>query len=246
MASLVTRSIFLVLLLLLAVPAYAEDAAPAPAAEVKAEEAAPEVTQGMKEHQKSAQKVFDLTKAVVEGITPEEQKHFFLMYSNYNLLGTVKMVQGDVGNAVEACGKENPEMKQALDARHKEWATAIAPVMKEADANVNNMVEAQEYAKVGKIREIFAGLDKTRDLASKQVEKTPVTTKEACAYLQDKMSDTQENFIRLLRTTLVSAPQVIQPDPPKKEEAAPAPVAEPAVEPAPISDPAPAPDAKKE
>ncbi len=87
----------------------------------------------------------------------------------------------------------------------------------EAEANVDNMVLAQEYTKPAQIQKVFKGLDKTRALAGKQVEKTPVTTKDACEYLQEKMSDTQANFIRLLRSTLVTAPQLATP-PAKAEE----------------------------
>jgi hypothetical protein len=145
-----------------------------------------------------------------------------MLYSNYNIIGTVKMVQGDVDHAVEACGKENPDLKEGMDARLKEWHGAIDPVIEEAEANVDNMVLAQEYTKPAQIQKVFKGLDKTRTLAGKQVEKTPVTTKDACEYLQEKMSDTQANFIRLLRSTLVTAPQLATPPAEVKAEEKPA------------------------
>jgi hypothetical protein len=189
---------------------------PAPAAE-KAE-LPPEA----KAHQAAAEKVFADIKAIAESLKPEEQKHFFMLYSNYNIIGTVKMVQGDVDHAVEACGKENPDLKEGMDVRLKEWHSAIDPVIEEAEANVDNMVLAQEYTKPAQIQKVFKGLDKTRTLAGKQVEKTPVTTKDACEYLQEKMSDTQANFIRLLRSTLVTAPQLATPPAEVKAEEKPA------------------------
>ncbi|MCE7886995.1 MAG: hypothetical protein DYH13_05765 [Alphaproteobacteria bacterium PRO2] len=243
-----TRTIFLALFMLAfsaAVSLAAEEGALA--AEVKAEEKAAEapaqeeVKEAPKEekkeeaketapekvelppearaHQEAAEKVFADIKEIAGSLKPEEQKHFFLLYSNYNIIGTVKMVQGDVDNAVEGCGKENPDLKAGMDARLKEWHGAIDPVIEEAEANVDNMVLAQEYTKPAQIQKVFKGLDKTRALAAKQVEKIPVTTKDACEYLQEKMSDTQENFIRLLRSTLVSVPQVAtQPAEEKAEE----------------------------
>jgi hypothetical protein len=171
-----------------------------------------------KAHQQAAEKVFTDIKAIAENLKPEEQKHFFMLYSNYNIIGTVKMVQGDVDHAVEACGKENPDLKDGMDARLKEWHGAIDPVIQEAEANVDNMVLAQEYTKPAQIQKVFKGLDKTRSLAGKQVEKVPVTTKDACEYLREKMSDTQVNFIRLLRSTLVTAPQLAVPPAEAKAE----------------------------
>ncbi|MGB4107878.1 MAG: hypothetical protein WBK55_08800 [Alphaproteobacteria bacterium] len=171
-------------------------------------------------HKKAAEESFRLTKEVAEKLGPDEQKHFFILYNNYNLISTVKMVKGDVAAAVTACGKENPDMKEGLDARLTEWSGAIDPAVKDADANIENMIIAQEYAKSADIKKVFKSLDKTRKLANAQVEKVPVTTKDACEYLRDKMSDTQTNFVRLLQSTLMSAPQIapMEPRPAAAEE----------------------------
>ncbi len=179
-------------------------------------------------HKKAAEESFELTKAIAEKLTPAEQKHFLVLYNNYNLIGTVKMVQADVGSAVTACSKENPDMKESLDTRVTQWNAAINPVIKDAEANVENMVIAQEYAKPADIKKMFKSLDKTRKLASGQVEKIPVTTKDACEYLLEKMSDTEANFVRLLQSTLMSAPQVV----PMNPEPAPAAAEEKKEEPA--------------
>jgi hypothetical protein len=215
------------------------------AADKPAEE---EIPKGVAEHQQAAQEVFDLTKKIAEGLSPEEQKHFFLIYNNYNLIGTVKMVQTDVGNAVKACGDANPDMKDAMSTRFGKWNDAVNPVIKEAQGNVDNMVIAQEYAKPADIKKVFKGLDKTRTLANKQIEKTPVTTKDACEYLLNTMDDTQENFVQLLRSTLVSAPVALpvtepaQKEPEKKADAEPKAGEKPAAEPAAGEEP----EAKKE
>ncbi len=186
------------------------------AAEKKEEAKIPD---GIKKHQEASQKVFEQTKKIAEGLSPEEQKHFFILYNNYNMIGTVKMVQGDVGKAVKACGESNPDMKDKMDARFKTWNEAIEPVVKESEGHAENMVIAQEYAKPKEIKAIFKGLDETRVLANAQVEKTPVTTKEACEYLLNTMDDTQNNFAKLLRSTLISTPVSVSKD--KATEAAP-------------------------
>lgn len=144
---------------------------------------------------------------IAEGLDADEQKHFYLVYNNYNLIGTVKMVQGDVGNAIDACSKENPDMEKDLRARYTAWNDVVNPIITEADAHLNNMVFAQEYAKPAKIREVFKGIDGTREIVNKQIEKTPVTTPDACQYLLEKMDDTEKSMAALLRQTLISIPQ---------------------------------------
>lgn len=262
------RTVFLALFLLGATAptgiAAAEDA---PAAEEAVKEEAPkaeetnseepaagekpenvELPPEAKAHQKAAEDVFALTKEIAEKLGPAEQKHFFMIYNNYNLLGTVKMVQGDVTNAVKACGEANPDMKAGLDERFAQWNDAVNPVMKDAEANINNMIVAQEYAKPAQIKKVFKGLDKTRKLANSQIEKTPVTTKDACEYLQGKMSDTQENFIKLLQSTLISAPQAMpgEEEPAAGELAPEAPKEEPKAGEAPAEAPAESTEEKKE
>jgi hypothetical protein len=144
---------------------------------------------------------------IMQKIKPEEQKHFFMTYSSYNMIGTVKMVRTDVGNAIADCGKNNPEMKEKLDARFKTWNEAVDPVMKEAEAHIENMVLAQDYAKKEDILDIYKTVDEAREKSNKRIDKVPVTTPEACQFLLEKMDETQENMISLLRTTLVTFPQ---------------------------------------
>lgn len=155
-------------------------------------------------YEKAVAKATDALKEVGKDLKEDDAKHFFMTYQNYNLIGTVKMVQGDVSNAIKACGDNNPKMKEELDARFTTWSDAVNPVVKEADANINNMVVAQEYASPAKVKKVFKALDEARVATNASVEKTPVTSEDACEDLLDKMDDTQESLINLLRSTLVS------------------------------------------
>src|SRR5262245_16837626 len=105
-----------------------------PEAAQEEKQAGDEIPEGVKAHQKAAEEVFELTKQIAVNLNPDEQKHFFLLYNNYNLIGTVKMVQEDVGNAVKACSEANPDMKEGLDSRFSEWNTAVNPVIKDAES----------------------------------------------------------------------------------------------------------------
>ncbi len=171
-----------------------------------AEDEIPEVSTEMEAHRKQSEKVFTQIKEIAKDLDPQEKKHFHRIYETHNIVGAVSMVQADVGKTIEGCGQENPDMKETLDKRYKLWSDAIGEVKKESAVNVDNMIAAQDYAKPAAIRKIMKGLDKTRELASKQIEKKHLTTKDACEHLLETMDDTQEKFISLLRATLVSMP----------------------------------------
>lgn len=179
-------------------------AAEEPTPEMEAVEKDPAVAKQEAQISDTYAEIEELTK----GLSEREQQHFYLVYNNYNLIQTVQMVQGDVETAVKECGKNNPEMKEAMDERYAEWSAAINPVMDDADANVDKMVETQEYAPPKQIKKIMKALDKTRKETSKQIEKIPVTTPEACDYLRNKMSETQDSMLGLLKTTLVPFTQL--------------------------------------
>ena len=138
------------------------------------------------------------------------KRHFTVLYSNYNLIKVVEAVRDSVDKAIDACGEANPDMKEGLDTRFKEWKTAVKPAMTEADNNVNNMLLAQEYAKPREIKKFFKLIDKARKQQEKEVEKVPVTTPEACEGLLKRMDGTQAQMVKLLQSTLVSLPRIIQ------------------------------------
>lgn len=163
----------------------------------------------VKSYQKKTGTLYDRLKEVAENLSPAEKKHFYLIYNNYNLIGAVKMVEGDVGAAVKACGKANPDIAEKLDKRYAAWKGAIDPVIGEAEDNLNNMVIAQDYTPKAKIKSLFKAADDTRKATNDKIDKVPVTSPDACNYLHDKMDDTQKDLTRMLRETLISIPQSV-------------------------------------
>ncbi|MEZ5919092.1 MAG: hypothetical protein R3D66_04010 [Alphaproteobacteria bacterium] len=145
-----------------------------------------------------------------KGLSSRDRQHFNILYANYSITGIVKMVRTDVGNAIEQCSSNNPDMADALNERYKKWDDAIEPVMTEADAMINNMLFAQDYADPKDIREIFKLIDDNRTQYQDEIKKVPVTTPEACEYLRNKMDETQETMTGLLEKALVGLPQAMQ------------------------------------
>lgn len=140
------------------------------------------------------------------------KRHFGVLYGNYNLIQVVETVQDDVEAAVEACGDANPDMEEPLETRFDAWNDAVNPVLKEADANVKNMILAQDYANPREIRKFLGVVDDAREDKDDEVEKIPVTSPEACQSLLEKMDETEANMVKLLQMTLVSLPMTMQAD----------------------------------
>lgn len=147
---------------------------------------------------------------LVKSLDNTQGQHFMVMYTNYTVISMVKAVEKDVKNAVEACAKNNRDMKDELDSRFSKWQQTVAAPMSDAMANINNMIVAQQYASRDRIEEIFAQVEDVRSYNSSRFEKVPVSTKEACAFMMGKMEETQENMAALLKTTLYSYPGALQ------------------------------------
>jgi hypothetical protein len=158
---------------------------------------------------KDAEKLFEDLKEIVGGLEEQNQRHFLAIYSTYSTIAAVKTVQDDVGEAVKACGKENADMKDMMDTRYGKWNDALNPILKEAAGQVDNMIIVQDYEKPKNIKNFLKRIDDVRKKTSESLEKVPVTTKDACQHLHDKMDDTQATLTELLRETLLAIPLTI-------------------------------------
>ena len=153
--------------------------------------------------------VYEEIELFTEDFDEASERHFYAIYGSYNLIKVVEEVQAQVGNAIDKCIDANPDMKDALKTRHKDWKAALKPIMKDADANIDNMIKAQEYAQPKELKRILKLNDELRANKEDQVEKYPVTSPEACEYLRVKMDETESNLTQLLRSTLVSLPNAL-------------------------------------
>lgn len=198
---------------LLAFPALAEDkpaaqdpapAAPAEKADLKAAENFKDKSEGLKKD--LAEKLEKLRKRLDE----KQRRHFGIIYNNHNLIETVKTVRGSVGKAVDACSEKNPGLAGKMQSRFEDWKTAVNAKLTEAEGLTQSMIFAQDYAGKGEIEDALKAADTMRAHSQTVYEKVPVTSKEACEFLYEKMVETKDNMISLLGTTLISVPQEMQ------------------------------------
>lgn len=148
--------------------------------------------------------------AITKDFTDNQRAHFMAITGSHNLISVVEIVKEDVGNAVKACAKENPDLSNTIKTRHKDWVATLAPIISDAKANVNNMITVQAYKKPSEIRALLTFMDEKRREKNAEIDKVPVTTPEACNHLRNKMDETEEQLAELLRSTLVSLPMNLQ------------------------------------
>lgn len=151
--------------------------------------------------------------AITKGLDDNQRRHFLMIYNSHNLISTVTHVKSQVSEAINACSEANPDMKDPLNKRFGEWAGAVDAKMVEAEANRDNMIMAQDYAEEPKIRSVLKQADVLRQETQRYMEGIPVTSKEACEYLLNKMDETQDNMVKLLEMTLITLPQQMQNQP---------------------------------
>ncbi|MBK9586298.1 MAG: hypothetical protein KA099_06785 [Alphaproteobacteria bacterium] len=144
--------------------------------------------------------------SVMATLDTREVQHFAVVIVNYNLISTVKAVGEDVQGAVNGCAENNSEIAETVKQRFVKWKEVVAAPMAEAEANVNNMVLAQDYLSQTEFSNLFGLIEDVRRYNSSRFEKTPVTTPEACEFMLSKMDETQEHMVGMLKATLVSYP----------------------------------------
>ena len=141
---------------------------------------------------------------VSKALDQSEMTHFGIIYSNYTIYSMVKAVRDDVGLAVDACIKNNPDMEELLSKRWMEWTNSVDANMKESLANIKAMTMAQDYASQDNMTRIFGLVDATREANSSRFEKLPVSTPEACEFMISKMDETQDSMNMMLIATIKS------------------------------------------
>lgn len=145
-------------------------------------------------------------------LTRQQLDHLYHLREGFGTLRAVSMVRRDVGNAVKACAKANPEIRDGIQKQFSDWTNAVDPIVTEKEHAIDVAVDAQTYAKPKDIRDYLKLIEQTADYANRNIDKEIVTTPEACNKLSTSMDKTQDVVSKLL------AEMEILPWPPKEGE----------------------------
>ena len=141
--------------------------------------------------------------ALLDTLPKQNQKVFFVLRNKHSVIRTIGVVRRDIKNAVKACGKENKDLKKPMNARFKEWESAVLPILDEAEDFLKLELKEQEAFHISDYKHVTKLNEKAFKFSESQIQKTPVTSKEACESLLASMNDTEDNLINILQDILL-------------------------------------------
>lgn len=180
-------------------PAFAaDDSKPAASAPNPAPVATPEKAKD----DNAVTRLDEATTAITKDLDKNQLLQFRAIETSYRTIRAVEDVQLSVSNAVSACGKKNPDMKEAMDKRLMDWKGALRPVIKNGRDRLDKMVLLQGFNRPSVVRNYLKMFDEAILYRNQGIKSVPVTEKEQCQKLTDNMDKTQDNLIKLLTDTL--------------------------------------------
>lgn len=187
-------------LILIGAPAIAQEKAEAPKAAVAAPKAdkPADITLNA-----PVKKWVDAENAMIKPLSPREKESIFILRNKYSTIKVIGIVEGEIGAAVKACGKKNPDLKDTMDTRFGQWKTNVMPIIETADKLLQKDIDAQKTVAPKEFRRVMKLSDEAYEYNNKQVVKQVVTTKEACQGLLDSMDSTENDMIARLEQTLL-------------------------------------------
>ena len=145
----------------------------------------------------------DAENQMLDTMNLSSKEVFFIMRNKHSVIRTIEVVRRDIQKAVKACGKENKGLKNPMRDRLKDWENAVNPIIKNAREFLETELKEQEAFHLTDYRHVMRLNDKAFRYSDSKVEKTVVTTPEACQGLLDSMDRTEDELIRLLQEILL-------------------------------------------
>ncbi len=141
--------------------------------------------------------------ALLDRLPEQNKQTFFIIRSKHSTMRAIETVREDIGSAVQACSKENPDLKKQMNERFDAWKGSVNPVLKEARTFLKQELKEQTAFHMTDYNHIIKLNDKAYKFSNEQVKKTPVTSKDACLRLVKSMDRTEDNLISLMQDILI-------------------------------------------
>ncbi len=145
----------------------------------------------------------DAENALIDPLSDKDKESFLILRNKYSIIRVVGIVERDVDNAVKACGKANPDIKEKMETRFKQWKGAVNPIIDTAKKTFDKDLQSQKVVDAKDVKKVLKLQDEAYEFNEKQITKTPVTTLKACEGLLASMDRTEDSMIGLLEKTLL-------------------------------------------
>jgi hypothetical protein len=145
----------------------------------------------------------DAENKVLDSLSKDSQQVFYILRNKHSVMRSVEVVKRDVSNAVEACGENNKDMTDAMNARFKQWKESVNPILDDAKEFLELELTEQDAFEVKDFKRVTQMNDEAYDFSESQIKKQIVTTPEACQGLLDSMDRTEQKLIDILKEALL-------------------------------------------
>lgn len=183
-------------LLALSFPVHAEekspDAPPAAAAETPAP--APEV----KFDNPHLKEMNDQAEALSKTLTKEEAALLGQIRDNFGIIRSIEVARKSVKQAAAMCSEKNPDLKDEMTKHQKEWHENIGASLDRQQKSLDKSITKKRFADPKAIKTYFETIDNAARFADNDIEKTIVTSPEACKNLMNSMAETQKTITGML------------------------------------------------
>ena len=144
------------------------------------------------------------TADLLNGLTPDQAQYLYEIRVNFNSIYSVEIATGQVEDAVKACTKNNPDMKEDMNTRYKAWDSAIMDEKDKADKALKDAIKRQPFRPAARVNTLLKKVDAAFKERDALVERVPVSSAEACQRLLESMDDTQEQMVSFMQETTTS------------------------------------------
>lgn len=145
----------------------------------------------------------DAENKLIDPLSDKDKESIFILKNKYSMMQATRIVERDIGNAVKACGDKNPDMKDAMTGRFKQWQKAVNPILETAEEQLEKDIDNQKLVDPDALEDVLDLQDEAYEFGEKQTTKQLVTSKEACEGLIKSMDRTEDNMIRILQETML-------------------------------------------
>jgi hypothetical protein len=137
--------------------------------------------------------------ALAKQLNDEQSQKVAEMMMGFDMLRQIRIVEKDVGKAVEECGKNNPDIKDKIASRFGKWKSAVDPALSQNENSMNAAIKAKVAGDPRKIRDYFDLIEKYGEYEEVTLNKHAVTSAEECERLLSSLDRTQIALTEVLQ-----------------------------------------------
>lgn len=138
------------------------------------------------------------SEALDQTLSEPEKQRLVQLRDAFGMLRSMELVKKSVARAVQACGEENPDIRDEMTTRFDRWKSKVEPVQEKQEAKLEQVLGKPYFEKPGLVKEYLETVDKAAHYADKQYDVNPLSDEKSCQRLIESMDETEDKLVSLL------------------------------------------------